>query len=298
VLDHPLVQAIILGIVQGLTEFLPVSSSGHLVVVPYILGWRAPGLEFNVALHAGTLVAVVAYFAGDLWYLATRSIGIGVVEDGEASRARRVVLLLAIGTVPAAALGLLIGGRLEAVFEQPVWVAGFFLVTATLLTTAEMVRRRRARAATDAGADVPAEHDPGRDESTIGFGDVVAIGCAQALALFPGISRSGSTIAAGMYVGLSREASARFSFLLAIPIIAGAALTEVPDLLRVDTSAMFSSTEVLAGMLAATISGFWAIRFLLRLVQTDELVGFARYLVIISAVTFVGRLWIGPPGAI
>lgn len=301
-LDHPIVQAIILGIVQGLTEVFPVSSSGHLVVGTYLLGWGSPGLAFNVALHAGTLLAVVAYFAGDLWYLATRSLGIGVIEDGEAGRARTVVLLLAVGTVPAAALGLFAGDILEGVFEQPVWVAGFFLVTAALLTGAEVIRRRRARAASgeqdDEGA-VAVGEQVGRDETTIGLVDVAVIGSAQALALLPGISRSGATIAAGMALGLSRAGAARFSFLLAVPVIAGATLVEVPELLaNPEAGAMFSSTEVVAGMVAAAVSGFWALRYLLRLVERDDLLGFARYLVLIAAITGVGRLWIGPPGAL
>lgn len=289
-----MLRAIILGIIQGLTEFLPVSSSGHLVVTPYLFSWETPGLPFDVALHAGTLVAVVGYFASDVWYLATRSVGVGVIEEGEASRARRTVALLVVGSVPAALAGLTLERVFAGAFEQPVWVAGFFLVTAALLTAAETIRTRRAAGGADTDR-VPAHVDPGRDETTIGFVDTLTIGAFQALALFPGISRSGSTIAAGMFRGLSREASARFSFLLMIPAVAGATVLKVPELFDQDNQ-IFSNAEIVAGMLAAAVSGLWAIRYLLRLVQTDDLKGFARYLVFFSILILIGRFtWIGPP---
>lgn len=287
----------------GLTEFLPVSSSGHLVVVPYLLAWGSPGDALHVALLAGTLIAVVGYFAGDLWYLATRSVGVGVVEPGEAGRARRVVALLAVGTIPAVALGLAGPGIIAEVAGQPVWVAGLFLVTAALLAGAELLRRRRARRdpepspAQDDAATVPAGEQVGRDETTVGLRDVVVIGAAQALALLPGLSRSGVTIATGMFVGLSRGAATRFSFLLAIPLIAGATLARAPHVSG-DVLAALTAPEVLAAAAAAAVSGLWAIRYLLRLVQRDDLHGFARYLVLIAVITGVGRLWIGPPGAL
>lgn len=289
-------RAVVLGVVQGLTEFLPVSSSGHLVVIPYLFSWETPGLSFDVALHAGTLLAVVGYFAADLWYLATRSVGIGITDATEAARARRTVALLAVGSVPAAAAGFTLESMFADAFERPVWVSAFFLVTAGLLIAAERIRTRRAavRDAIDEG-DVPAHLDPGRDETTIGWIDTLTIGSFQALALFPGISRSGSTIAAGMFRGLSREASARFSFLLMIPAVAGATVLKVPELFDGGARQVFTTTEVLAGMAAAAVSGFWAIRYLLRLVQTDDLKGFARYLVFFSILIVIGRYsWIGP----
>lgn len=297
--------AIILGIVQGLGEFLPISSSGHLVIVPYLASdvftGPPPGLAFNVALHAGTLVAVVGYFASDLWYLATRSVGIGVTATGEAARARRTVALLAVGTVPAGTAGLTLAGTFESAFERPEWVAGFFLVTAALLTVAERIRARRALAVVSrrptgnpAGTEVAPHVDTGRDETTVGFLDAIVIGAFQALALFPGISRSGSTIAAGMFRGLSREAATRFSFLLMIPAVAGATVVEVPALFD-EGHQVFSTPEIIAGMVAAAVSGVWALRFLLRLVRTEDLLGFARYLVILSALVLVARfLVLGP----
>lgn len=290
VLTNPYFQAIVLGLVQGLTEFLPVSSSGHLVVVPYLFAWPSPGLTFDVALHAGTLVAVVAYFLGDLWYLATRAVGYAVVEPGEAARARRTIGLLAIGTVPAGVAGVTLEATFERAFERPLWVAGFFVVTAAVLWGAEALRARRARRA---GVESVAV-EVGRDETTIGWGDAGAIGVAQAFALFPGISRSGTTIAAGMALGLTRTAAARFSFLLMIPAVAGATVISLPELADAGANGPYGVPEAAVGALAAALSGFWAIRFLLRLVARETLGGFARYLVLAAAITAAGYAWIGP----
>lgn len=300
--SDPLFQAIVLGIVQGLAEFLPISSSGHLVVVPYLFSWPSPGLGFNVALHAGTLLGVVAYFAVDLWYLATRSVGIGVKVPGEDARARRTVALLAVGSLPAAAAGLLLEATFAGAFERPLWVAGFFVCTAALLMSAEHVRAGRARSLPDVADDARLADlrgvDTGRDETTVGWTDTVVIGSFQALALFPGISRSGSTIAAGMYRGLSRSASARWSFLLSIPAVAGATLVEVPELLAAGGAGQYGLVEVFAGMAAAAAAGYWAIRYLLRLVVRDDLTGFARYLVFLAVLVGLGYAWIGPAAGV
>lgn len=291
-----MLQAIVLGLVQGLTEFLPVSSSGHLVVVPYLLGWQQPPLLFDVALHFGTLIAVVGYFWGDLWYLATRSVGVGVEEPGEAARARKTIGLLALGSVPAALVGSIFEAQFEELFGAPRKVAGFLLLTAVILYTAEHIRRRRAAAiAGKPVSELSAQEramDPGRNEATTSWMDAFVIGCAQALAILPGISRSGSTIAAGMIRGLSREGAARFSFLLMIPVVLGATLFKLPDL--GDAEQVFSTAQLVAGVVTAAASGFWAIRFLLRYVQRDDLTGFARYVAIFGVLTFVGSLWLGP----
>ncbi|MBW3657622.1 MAG: undecaprenyl-diphosphate phosphatase [Actinobacteria bacterium] len=298
-----MLQAIVLGLVQGLTEFLPVSSSGHLTVVPYLLSWPQPPLAFNVALHFGTLLAVVAYFWGDLWYLATRSVGVGTTVDGEAARARRTVGLLAVGTLPAAVIGYLFESSFEQVFDDPRAVAGFLLVTASILWGAERLRRRRAAVLVGVRARAlsPEQQaiDPGRDEGTVGWLDTIAIGFAQALAIFPGISRSGATIAMGMARGMSREGSARFSFLLSVPIILGATLAQARELLGGEAEErLFTTAEIAVGVAVAALSGYWAIRFLLRYVASDDLTGFARYVAFFAVLTFVGTLWIGPPGQV
>ncbi len=293
-----LLQAIVLGLLQGLTEFLPVSSSGHLQGVPYLLGWESGSLTFDVMVHAGTLVAVIGYFRQDLWWLATRSIGIGTTDHAERRKARRVVVLLAIGTLPAAVVGFTFESTFEAAFGSPRAVAAFLYVTAVLLVLAEHLRRRRAAASLGKQLDEltggERQLDPGRREDTLTARDVAIIGVAQAVALFPGISRSGSTIAAGMMVGLSRAAAARFSFLLSVPIIVGATASKLPDLGTVEPGSLpFGPLEITAGVIAAAVSGYWAIRFLLRLVQTDDLIGFARYVAVFASLLLAGTFMIG-----
>lgn len=295
--------AIVLGVVQGLTEFLPVSSSGHLVVVPYFLSEYipAPTLAFDVALHAGTLLAVVLYFRADIGYLATRTFALRG-ESGEVVRARRTVALLALGSIPAAVVGALFRDTFEATFQRPELVGGFLLVTAVMLTGAEWIRRRRLVAATGISSDEARDRPDeviGRDETTVGVRDAAAIGLAQALAILPGISRSGATIATGMGLGLSRGAATRFSFLLSIPIVFGATLVEFTRFTgEGGAGGAYGGGEVIAGVLTAAISGYWAISFLLKLVAREDLIGFARYVALLGALTLIGYLWLGPPSTI
>lgn len=296
-----MLEAIILGLLQGLTEFLPVSSSGHLVIVPYLAGWEQPPLAFDVAVHAATLLAVVLYFLGDLWFLATRTFGLLSSGPAETSRARTTVGLLAVGTVPAAITGYLVKPIFDEQLSDPRVAAIMLFVTALLLWFAETVRRRRA--AVQQGVAVKqmtaeqARLDPGRDEGTTTFLDAIAIGGAQALAILPGISRSGATIAMGMGRGLSREGAARFSFLLAIPVIAGAFVSQLGDMTGtgLDGSA-YAGLPLVAGVVAAGVSGYWAIRFLLKLVVDEDLLGFARYVVMLGLLTLAASFtWLGPP---
>ena len=294
-------EAIVLGIVQGLTEFLPVSSSGHLVIIPYLVPeFTQPPLAFGVAVHAGSLVAVIVYFWADLVFLATRSLGIRSEGPEATARARRTIALLAVGSVPAAALGLGLESTFEDLFDEPNWAAGFLIVTGGILWMAETIRRRRVAAELGKPMkDLTAQErrrDPGRDEGTTSFVDAVVIGLAQAVAILPGISRAGATMAAGMVRGLSREGAARYSFLLSIPIIAGAFVFSLPDLTggALDGGS-YGGGALVAGMVAAGVSGYWAIRFLLRLVTNDDLLGFARYVVVLGTLTLTGYYtWIGP----
>jgi undecaprenyl-diphosphatase len=316
-----LFQAIVLGLLQGLTEFLPVSSSGHLQGVPYLLGWDTASLTFDVLVHTATLVAVVTYFRHDLWHLASAGLGIGDHDARERRNAWVMIGLLAIGTVPAAFAGLAFADVFEAAFDSPRAVALFLYVTALLLWTAERIRRRRIEASPslhahlerrgtpeledrpiveDVADELPLEpadeaelddlggSDPGRDVDTLRIRDAVAVGTAQALAIFPGISRSGATIAMGMALGMSRTAAARFSFLLAVPIILGATLSIVPDLgTRPPDTLDFGPVEIAAGMLAAGLSGYWAISTLLAVVQRRDLLGFARYVLVFGTVLLI-----------
>ena len=253
--------AIVLGLVQGLTEFLPVSSSGHLVVVPALLGWDEPSLGFTLLLHLGTLVAVLAYFRRDLLALAAGALGRG--DDPAGSR--RFIALLAVATVPAGIAGLLLQDQVESAFEKPGWVCGFWLVTAAVLVVAERIHANR-------------------DRDRLTFRGATAIGIAQAIALLPGVSRSGSTIAAGLGIGMSREDAARFSFLMSIPIITAAVMLVAADV----ASGEFTVTGAEAvGALVAAATGYLAIAGLLRLIWTRSFIPFAGYLVGASAVSAI-----------
>jgi len=252
-------EAIVLGVVQGLTEFLPISSSGHLVVVPAVLRWDQPDLTFDLILHLGTLVAVLFSFRRDLLALLT-----GLFGGGPDPRAdRRMIGLLALGSIPAGIAGLALGSEFESLFEEPLWACFFWVLTALILLGAERIIR--------AGV---ARHDVDARRATW-------IGVAQAAAITPGISRSGTTIAAGVAQGMTREAAARFSFLLAIPAIIGAAATRVADI----ASGEFEITgPVVAGFVAAAVSGWLAIDWFLAYLRAHSLRVFAIYLLIAAPV--------------
>ena len=262
-------RAIVLGAVQGLTEFVPVSSSAHLILLPFLLGWQVPSLAFDVAVHVGTVLAVVAYFWRDLWQVA---VGVlrwvaGSRREEDVARARLGGLLI-VGSIPAALAGILLEELFEDLFKRPTFAAGALLGTAALLVLAEAVYRR-------------SNADGRRDVGSISVLDALAIGAMQALAITPGISRSGATITAGMLRGLSREAAARFSFLLSIPAIAGAALVAVPDF-----PAGTDPGPVIAATAVAAVTGFAAVAFLLRYLRTRTMHPFAVYCVLLSALSF------------
>jgi undecaprenyl-diphosphatase len=262
-------RAIVLGAVQGLTEFVPVSSSAHLVLVPFLLGWTVPSLAFDVAVHIGTLVALIVYFWRDLWEMAVGVVrsAVGGGEERDRDRARLAGLLL-VGSIPAALAGLLLESFFERLFERPGFVAGELLATAALLLAGEAVYARP-------------RPERRREIDRITVIDALTMGVLQAVAISPGISRSGATITGGLFRGLSREAAARFSFLLSIPAIAGAAVVAVPDLPPgTDWGSVLAATAV------AGVSGFAAIAFLLHYLRTRTMRPFAVYCVALSALSF------------
>ncbi|HEX5465685.1 MAG TPA: undecaprenyl-diphosphate phosphatase [Candidatus Limnocylindrales bacterium] len=266
-------QAIVLGIVQGLTEFLPVSSSAHLIVLPQWLGWDDPFLNsnaFDVMLHLGTLLALVAYFWRDLWRylrawlasLAERRIG------GDADR--RLAWLLIITVIPGALLGA--GGEsfFDTFFRQrsSIYIAILLCIGAAFLWLGER------------------QGDRSRGMEGLGVRDAILIGLAQALALFPGMSRSGTTIGAGLLLGLEREAAARFSFLMSAPIIAGAVVLKGKDLVvaGVPTDELL---PLLAGMAAAVFFGLLAVTSLLAWLRRRSTDVFIAYRVLLAAAIVV-----------
>jgi undecaprenyl-diphosphatase len=286
-----LFHAFFLGILQGATEFLPVSSSGHLVLVPWLLGWASPGLAFDAVVHWGTALAVVAYFWRD-WVALVRAALCSLRAltlrrlrtEGESSPAARAALepsqglqdsadahlawCILLGTVPAALAGWLLEDFFERMFAHPPVAAAFLLVTAALLTASERFGRRE------------------RDLDALVWLDALLVGLAQALAIFPGISRSGATIAAGLSRGLRREPAARFSFLLATPVILGAGLLKVVDLAQMGGLAAQVPTLAI-GFAAAAVVGFGCIHFLLRYLQRHRLYPFAIYCAVVGVVCLV-----------
>jgi undecaprenyl-diphosphatase len=244
------------GLIQGLTEFLPVSSSGHLVLVPALFGFDEPGLGASVMLHLGTLLAVVAYYRADLLRL------FHLRTDPEA---RRILMLLAVGTVPAAIVGLTLHGPIEVIFTEP-WLAAVALMATGAILLFSLLVGRGMRGLAE-----------GR------WTDGVAIGLAQAFALLPGISRSGMTITAGMAQGFRRQEAARYAFLLSIPAIAGAALLDGLDLARRGGF----TWDLLVGMAVAAVVGYLAIAGLLRVLARVGLLPFAAYCLIFGAIAYL-----------
>ncbi len=263
-------QALLLGVLQGATEFLPVSSSGHLVIVPTLLGWPDPGLFLDTVLHLGTLVAIVVYFWRDLAQLAAaawRSLRTRSLAEPEARLAWGIV----VGTVPAAVFGFLLEDTFERLFGMPQAAAGFLLGTAALLLISEVLARRE------------------RALDSLSWRDALLIGLAQTLAIAPGLSRSGSTIAAGLLLGYRREEATRFSFLLAVPIILGGGGYQ---LLKI-THTGFGSTQapaILIGFVAAAVTGYLSISGLLALVRRRSLWPFAVYCALLGTLVLTGIL--------
>jgi len=254
------IQAFVLGALQGLGEFLPISSSGHLIVVPWLLGWPDHELAFDVALHVGTLVAVLYAFAGHWWRLAVAGVTDLVAGRPFSSEDGKLLLRLALATVPGAVAGLFLDEWVETVFRDPLVVAASLAIMGVVLGIAD---RRGLGRRTVAGI-------PMRDALLIGF--------SQALALIPGVSRSGATISAALFLGYRRDEAARFSFLLAVPITMGAAILKVPELLGAD-----DLRPVIVGIVSAAVFGLLAIRWLLAWVRTRSYMPFVYYRLLLAA---------------
>lgn len=342
-----MLRALILGIVQGLTEFLPISSSAHLSIVPKLLGYPTPELSFEVLLHFGTLAAVVAYFARDLWAFVLCLVAPSRLGAQETRLRRRLLFLLALATVPAVIFGALLSDASDRAAGKPLRAAVFIVLTTAIMIAAELYDRHRARQRIEPAVPVAA---PAGDESaalapggqvelhqgraalagaadpqqggrvmasraelhrgrrtaarrtaarqaaaqrtgagqtaarqaagdaeaeleSLPVGKAAGIGLAQAFALIPGVSRSGVTISTGLLEGVSREAAARFSFLLSIPAILGAGALKLGNL----TTATETVPQLVVGFLAAAVSGFLAVSFLLRLLRTHTLWPFIWY---------------------
>jgi undecaprenyl-diphosphatase len=262
--DLTVLEALILGVVQGVTEFLPVSSSAHLVLVPEFFGIPAPTVAFDVLLHLATLIAVVGYFFADVKKMVISVIAPRRMERQEVKHWRRFLAWLVIGSIPAAIIGGALSGFFEDLFASTTAVGIFLLVTSALLWGADLVTARAAR--------IGREPAPAGKMAPL---DALLVGCYQALAIAPGISRSGSTIAAGVFLGFDRQTAARFAFLLSIPAILGAFLFSLGDIAT--GMAGTGGIAYVIGFVAAGISGFLAVRFMMRYLKEHRLRPFAIY---------------------
>jgi undecaprenyl-diphosphatase len=266
-----LLQAIILGIIQGLTEFLPISSSAHLVLVPFLLGWVIPedqNFAFDVLVQMGTLLAVIIYFRKDLWAIIQAFVSALVKGRPFGNPQANLGWYIILATIPAGLAGLLLKSKVEAVFNSPVVTALFLFFTAFILFLSEWLGKRT------------------RTLENITWKDAVWIGCAQAISIFPGVSRSGSTISGGVTRNFDRKSAARFSFLMSIPIMLAAGLVATLDLLDIPNLASFLPL-IAAGFLAAAVVGYLSIHWLLSYLNRHSLRSFGFYCCGIAIVTLI-----------
>ncbi len=258
-----ILQIIVLALVQGLTEFLPVSSSAHLILVPLITQWDDQGLAFDVAVHVGTLTAVVLYFRKEIsrmffaWFASLR---------GSHSEDSKLAWAVIIGTIPVGLAGLLFKDIISESLRTPLVIATTTIIFGLLLWYADQSAKRT------------------RDEYTLSWKDIIVIGCAQAIALIPGTSRSGITITAGLLLGLTAQASARFSFLLSIPVIILAGGFEVLDYLEV--ASINDMNDLILGALISAISAYLCIHFFLKLLERVGMTPFVIYRLLLGIVLF------------
>jgi undecaprenyl-diphosphatase len=278
-------EAIVLGIVQGLTEFLPISSSGHLILVPWLFGWDEPGLSFDAALHLGTLAAVFTYFWRDLLGMvlaiprALQSPAKLLKSDparlAENERNARLAWLLVIGSIPGGIAGLLLQNRIDDFFHSAshhdrsvLLIAIMLALFATLLFAVDRVAKHR------------------RSIEELGPVDAIVVGVAQMLALFPGVSRSGVTLTAGLYREIKRADAARFSFLLGTPLVTLAGAKGVYDLIS-DGAGGIGNTQLILGILASALSGFASIAVLIRFLQRSSTTVFVVYRILAAATVLI-----------
>lgn len=265
-----LFQPIVLGLVQGLGEFLPISSSGHLIVTSWLLKWQDQGLAFDVALHWGTLIAVLIYFRKEFWQLAKSFLAslIPSKRDFSSDPHQRMAWLIVLGTIPAAITGKLFEEQIATVLRSPLTVVVTLTVGALIIFAVDRWGLKNKHI-----------HE-------LRWKDALVIGLAQAVSIIPGVSRSGSTMVAGLGIGLKRDQAARFSFLLSAPIILGAGILELP--------AIFDEPHlgsVFVGFVSAAVFGFIAIHFLMRYVETRSFDLFAWYRLGLAALVLAVYIW-------
>ncbi|MCZ2079018.1 MAG: undecaprenyl-diphosphatase UppP [Bryobacterales bacterium] len=260
----PLYQVITLAIVQGFTEFLPISSSAHLALAPWLAGWKDQGLTFDIALHFGTLAAVLIYFFRDWLQIAASGFGIDYGDDPGLKQNPRLFWLLVAATIPLGVFGLLTKEYAETVWRTPYVIGTMLILVGMLMLVAERTARLK------------------KDIDRISAVDAMAIGVSQALAVVPGTSRSGITITAGLFRGITRPAAARFSFLLSTPAIAAATLSAFKDLL--ESGQPIDFMPFIVGMAVSALTGILVIAFFLRFLRVHSLKFFIYYRIVFGII--------------
>ncbi|MEX2139383.1 MAG: undecaprenyl-diphosphatase UppP [Pirellulales bacterium] len=266
-----LLQAIVLGIVQGLTEFLPISSTAHLLIVPRLLGWADPGAAFSAVIQIGTLVAVLLYFWTDVWRIGRATFAGLAAGRPLGTYDARLGWLIAVATLPIVVVGLVFQDAIETTLRSLYVISASLIGLAVVLSLAELYVRwelRRGRVL--------------KQLDRIGWGEAIVVGLAQAVALVPGSSRAGVTITGGLFCGLSREAAARFSFLCSLPSIFAAGVYELYKEREALVGSQSDAVNLLAATAAAAIVGYWSIGFLLRLLRTRTTLVFIVYRLVLG----------------
>ena len=262
----PLFQVVVLAIIQGITEFLPISSTAHLALAPWLLGWTDPGLTFDIALHVGTLLAILGYFFRTWLQIIAQALGIHYGEDEMLRRNQGLLWLLAAGSIPIGILGYLFGKQAETTWRSPFVIGTMLVAVGILMWLGERAGTRK------------------KDMGTVSLADSLVIGAAEAVAIVPGTSRSGITITAGLFRNLDRATAARFSFLLSAPAIAAAAAKAFHDLTKHGGIPPGMHTPFVLGIVISALSGLAVIAFLLRYLQRHTLYFFIYYRIIFGII--------------
>jgi undecaprenyl-diphosphatase len=255
----PLYQVVVLALIQALTEFLPISSSAHLALAPWLFGWKDPGLTFDIALHAGTLVAIALYFFKDWVQIIAQGFGLNLGHDPELKRNRSLLWLLAAASVPVGVVGWLFGKQAESTWRNPYVIGGMLIGVGLLMWQAERLTNGK------------------KDLGLVSGADAFTIGVSQALAVIPGTSRSGITITTGLFRNLNRETAARFSFLLSAPAIAAAAAKKAWDIHKLGGIAPDMRVPFAVGVAVSAVAGAVVIAVFLRYLRRNSLMPFVYY---------------------
>ena len=262
----PLYQVVVLALIQALTEFIPVSSSAHLALAPWLFGWKDPGLVFDIALHVGTVLALIVYFFKDWLQVIAEGLGLRFGHDRELSQNPKLLWYMILGTIPLGLAGLIFGKQAESTWRNPYIIGSMLIGVGLFMWAAERAARLR------------------KDLGYVNLADAGVIGVAQALAVVPGTSRSGITIAAGLFRDLNREAAARFSFLLSTPAILAAALKKLYDIRKEGGIPHEMQIPFLVGVVVSALAGAVVIAFFLKYMRRGSLMPFVYYRIVFGII--------------